>query len=61
MNTATTVIHSARLVSSAGTVPDAWVRFDGDRITARGLGDDGGPGGRDGAAAASPYPLSQDA
>ena len=40
MSPATTVIHSARLVSSAGIIADAWVRFDGDRITARGLGDE---------------------
>ncbi|HEY1106838.1 MAG TPA: N-acetylglucosamine-6-phosphate deacetylase [Agromyces sp.] len=34
-----TVIHSARLVSGFDSVPDAWVRFEGDRIAARGLGD----------------------
>ena len=32
----TTVIHSARLVSGRDTVTDAWVRFDGDRVAARG-------------------------
>lgn len=35
----TTVIHSARIVSGGDTVPDAWVRFEGDRITDRGIGD----------------------
>ena len=40
MSPPTTVIHSARLVSGAGIVADAWVRFDGDRIAARGLGDE---------------------
>nr|WP_286329084.1 N-acetylglucosamine-6-phosphate deacetylase [Agromyces marinus] len=39
MTEATTVIHSARLVSGADTVSDAWVRFEGDRIAARGLGE----------------------
>lgn len=39
MNAATTVIHSARLVTAVDTVPDAWVRFDGDVVVARGLGD----------------------
>ncbi|KRE21168.1 N-acetylglucosamine-6-phosphate deacetylase [Agromyces sp. Soil535] len=39
MSTPTTVIHSARLVSGHDTVTDAWVRFDGDRVTLRGLGD----------------------
>lgn len=34
-----TVIHSARLVSGGDTVPDAWVRFEGDRVAARGIGD----------------------
>lgn len=34
-----TVIHSARLVSGGETVPDAWVRFEGDRVAARGIGD----------------------
>lgn len=34
-----TVIHSARLVSGGDTVLDAWVRFEGDRVTARGIGD----------------------
>lgn len=45
------VIHSARLVSGGDVVPEAWVRFDGDRVAARGVGDgwrDGLP--RDGAA-----------
>ncbi|MGR2753610.1 N-acetylglucosamine-6-phosphate deacetylase [Agromyces arachidis] len=40
------VIHSARLVSGGDIVPEAWVRFDGDRVAARGVGD----GWRDGAA-----------
>ncbi|MDQ0893129.1 N-acetylglucosamine-6-phosphate deacetylase [Agromyces ramosus] len=39
MSPATTVIHSARLVGTGGIVVDAWVRFDGDRVAARGLGD----------------------
>ncbi|MBM7505581.1 N-acetylglucosamine-6-phosphate deacetylase [Agromyces aurantiacus] len=34
-----TVIHSARLVSGGDTVPDAWVRFEGDRVVGRGIGD----------------------
>lgn len=33
-----TVIHSAVLVDGVQT-PDAWVRFDGGRVTARGTGD----------------------
>ncbi|WP_395246061.1 N-acetylglucosamine-6-phosphate deacetylase [Agromyces sp. MMS24-K17] len=44
MSAATAVVHSARLVSAADTVPDAWVRFDDGLVTARGLGD----GWRDG-------------
>jgi N-acetylglucosamine-6-phosphate deacetylase len=36
---ATTVIHSARLVSGHDTVADAWVRFEGDRVADRGTGD----------------------
>ncbi len=39
MSTPATVIHSARLVSGLDTVADAWVRFDGDRVAARGIGD----------------------
>jgi len=39
VSTSTTVIHSARLVSGHDTVTDAWVRFEGDRVAARGLGD----------------------
>jgi N-acetylglucosamine-6-phosphate deacetylase len=39
VSTPTTVIHSARLVSGHDTVTDAWVRFDGDRVARRGLGD----------------------
>ena len=39
MSTSTTVIHSARLISGHDTVADAWVRFDGDRVSARGIGD----------------------
>ena len=34
-----TVVHSARLVSGFDTVPDSWVRFEGDRVAARGIGD----------------------
>ncbi|WP_394552877.1 N-acetylglucosamine-6-phosphate deacetylase [Agromyces sp. MMS24-JH15] len=34
-----TVIHSARLVDVDGIVDDAWVRFEGDRVAARGTGD----------------------
>ncbi|MFF2370948.1 N-acetylglucosamine-6-phosphate deacetylase [Agromyces sp. NPDC058110] len=40
MSSGTTVIHSARLVRPAGTVDDAWVRFEGDRIAAVGTGGD---------------------
>jgi N-acetylglucosamine-6-phosphate deacetylase len=36
---ATSVIHSARLVSGREVVADAWVRFEGDRVAARGSGD----------------------
>lgn len=32
------VIHSARLVDDGRVVTDAWVRFDGDRVTAVGTG-----------------------
>jgi len=39
VSTSTTVIHSARLISGHDTVADAWVRFDGDRVSARGIGD----------------------
>lgn len=39
MSTRTTVIHSARLVSGHDSVTDAWVRFEGDRVAARGIGD----------------------
>ena len=39
MSTTSTVVHSARLVSGLDTVADAWVRFDGDRVAARGIGD----------------------
>ncbi|MRX44197.1 N-acetylglucosamine-6-phosphate deacetylase [Agromyces sp. Q22] len=35
----TTVIHSARIVSGGDSVPDAWVRFEGDRIAGRGIGE----------------------
>ncbi|WP_448005697.1 N-acetylglucosamine-6-phosphate deacetylase [Agromyces bauzanensis] len=34
-----TVIHSARVVSGRDTVTDGWVRFEGDVIAARGIGD----------------------
>nr|WP_308797935.1 amidohydrolase family protein [Agromyces protaetiae] len=34
-----TIIHSARLVSAGETVPDAWVRFEGGRVVARGTRD----------------------
>lgn len=44
-----TVIHSARLVSGGDVVPEAWVRFEGDRVAARGVGD----GWRDGLAPAT--------
>ncbi|WP_235825132.1 N-acetylglucosamine-6-phosphate deacetylase [Agromyces badenianii] len=40
MSTAPVIIHSALLVSGTDTVADAWVRFDGDRVAARGIGDD---------------------
>ena len=40
MSTPITVIHSARLVSGHDTVTDAWVRFEGDRVAARGIGAD---------------------
>ncbi|MDN4616104.1 N-acetylglucosamine-6-phosphate deacetylase [Leifsonia sp. F6_8S_P_1B] len=33
------VLHSARLVSEGRTTADAWVRFDGDRVTSVGTGD----------------------
>lgn len=39
MSAASTVIHSARLVSDRETVPDAWVRFEGDVVAARGTGE----------------------
>jgi N-acetylglucosamine-6-phosphate deacetylase len=39
VSTSTSVIHSARLISGHDTVADAWVRFDGDRVAARGIGD----------------------
>lgn len=39
MSTSPIVIHSARLVSGFDSVPDAWVRFEGDRVSARGIGD----------------------
>jgi N-acetylglucosamine-6-phosphate deacetylase len=39
VSTSTTVIHSARLISGHDTVADAWVRFAGDRVAARGIGD----------------------
>ncbi|WP_246020941.1 N-acetylglucosamine-6-phosphate deacetylase [Arthrobacter echini] len=35
----TTIIHSARLSSGSLTQTDAWVRFDDDRVSARGTGD----------------------
>ena len=38
MSIPATVIHSARIVSGRDTVSDAWVRFDGDRVRARGTG-----------------------
>jgi N-acetylglucosamine-6-phosphate deacetylase len=34
------VIHSARLVSDGSVVADAWVRLDGDRVTAAGTGNE---------------------
>ncbi|MCI2957919.1 N-acetylglucosamine-6-phosphate deacetylase [Agromyces atrinae] len=33
-----TIIHSARIVSNGSVTDDGWVRFDGDRISARGVG-----------------------
>ena len=39
MSTSRAVIHSARLVSGADTVADAWVRFEGDLVAERGIGD----------------------
>lgn len=33
-----TVVHSARLVQESGVEPDAWVRFEGDTVAARGTG-----------------------
>lgn len=39
MSTAPVVIHSARLVTDAETTPDAWVRFEGGVVAARGLGE----------------------
>ena len=39
MTAATTVIHSALLISGRDAVADAWVRFEGDRVAARGTGD----------------------
>lgn len=44
-----TVIHSARLVSAGETLPDAWLRFEGDRVVERGIGE----AWRDGAGVAS--------
>lgn len=38
------VLHSARLVGEGRIVTDAWVRFDGDRVTAAGVGDGWRPG-----------------
>lgn len=35
-----TVVHSARLVAAGETVPDAWVRFEGGRVAARGARDE---------------------
>ncbi|UOE42515.1 N-acetylglucosamine-6-phosphate deacetylase [Agromyces larvae] len=35
----TTVIHSARVITGAERSDDGWVRFEGDRVAARGLGD----------------------
>lgn len=40
MSTPSTVIHSARLVTGRDTVADAWVRFEGELVAARGIGDD---------------------
>ena len=44
MTAATTVIHSALLISGRDAVADAWVRFEGDRVAARGTGDAWRPG-----------------
>jgi N-acetylglucosamine-6-phosphate deacetylase len=38
MSAPSTIIHSARLVSGGTTVDDAWVRFEGGVVTARGTG-----------------------
>ncbi|WP_396129947.1 N-acetylglucosamine-6-phosphate deacetylase [Agromyces aerolatus] len=37
--THSTIVHSARLVGADETVPDAWVRFEGERVVARGTQD----------------------
>lgn len=34
-----TVVHSSRLVAAGETTPDAWVRFEGGRVVARGTRD----------------------
>lgn len=39
MSTPSTVIHSARLLTGRDMVADAWVRFEGDRVAERGIGD----------------------
>jgi N-acetylglucosamine-6-phosphate deacetylase len=38
-STPPTIIHGARLVAAGETVRDAWVRFEGGRVAARGDGD----------------------
>ncbi|MEV1131511.1 N-acetylglucosamine-6-phosphate deacetylase [Agromyces sp. NPDC049794] len=39
MSARSAIIHSALLVSGGATVDDAWVRFEGDLVAARGTGD----------------------
>ncbi|MGI9822549.1 N-acetylglucosamine-6-phosphate deacetylase [Agromyces sp. Marseille-Q5079] len=39
MSPRSTLIHSARLIRPTGVIDDAWVRFEGDRVLAQGVGD----------------------
>lgn len=39
MTTSTTIVHSARVISDGASTADAWVRFEGHLIGARGVGD----------------------
>lgn len=55
----TTVIHSVHLATANALIDDAWVRFDGERVTASGSGDTWRTSGEvetviDGTAAAGP-------